>query len=270
VDPKTKNKFQFKSFKIVDKSEPVPEISLFTMRGKINFQPGQFFQVALPHLGEATFAACGDPQDKRKFQFCIRASGSTTNQMVKLLPGDEFLVRGPYGNTWPIGKLIGKNVVLVAGGMGLIPLKPLMHELLRYKKEFKKLAFFAGFRTPQHVLFNEELHAWSKKFDYFKVAVEKSEKGWWGETGMITELIDRMKFDPTNTIVLMCGPDVMFKFVNQVLQNKGIKDDQIYLSMERRMECGVGLCQHCNIGKYLVCRDGPVFRWDQIKEEVGK
>ena len=270
MEVKTKNKFTFKNYKIVDRSEPAPDIVLFTLRGKIKFEPGQFFQVALPHLGEATFAACSDPADKKNFQFCIRASGSTTNQMVKLLPGDDLLVRGPYGNTWPIGKLIGKNVVLIAGGMGLIPLKPLMHELIKYKKEFKKLAFFAGFRTPEHVLFNEELHKWSKKFDYFKVAVEKGNTGWWGETGMITELIDRMEFDAKNTIVIMCGPDIMFKFVNEVLKKKDIGDNQIYLSMERRMECGVGLCQHCNVGKYLVCKDGPVFRWDMIKEEIGK
>lgn len=265
-----KNKFKFQNYKILDKEDVAPDTVLFTLKGRIKFKPGQFFQVALPHLGEATFAICSDPQNKNDFQFCIRGAGSTSNQIVKLLPDDELLVRGPYGNAWPIDKLIGKDVVIIAGGMGLVPLKPLIYELLRFQKEFKKLVFFAGFRTPEHVLFNDDLKIWSKKFDYFKVAVEKSQAGWWGETGMITDMIERLKFDTKNTIVLSCGPDIMFKFVNEVLQKKGTTDKQIYLSMERRMECGVGLCQHCNIGKYLVCQDGPIFRWDRIKDEIGK
>lgn len=270
MDEKLKNKFQLKPFKIIGKEAPAPDTVLYNFRGSVNFEPGQFFQVSLPHLGEATFAVCSDPEDKKSFQMCIRASGSTTNQIVKLLPGDELQIRGPYGNAWPLGKLIGHDVIIAAGGMGLVPLRPLIFNLLRYRKEFRKLAFFAGFRSPHHLLFEKDLLDWRKKFDYFKVIVEKGEAGWWGETGMITEAIERMAIDPSNAAILMCGPDIMFKFCNQVFAGKGVKSDQIYVSMERRMECGVGLCQHCNIGKYLVCRDGPVFRWDKIEEELGK
>lgn len=270
MDDKTKNKFSFKKFKIIGRTEPAPDTVIFTIKGHIPYEPGQFFQVALPHLGEATFAPCSDPQQKNSFELCIRASGSTTDQMVKLLPGDELLIRGPYGNTWPIAKLIGKNVIIAAGGMGLVPLRPLMYDLLRYRKEFKKIYFFAGFRTPHHVLFSGDLLAWKKKIDYFKVIVEKEEAGWWGEVGMITEALDRLKIDPETTSVVMCGPDIMYKFCNEVLVRKEIKSDHIFVSMERRMECGVGMCQHCNIGKYLVCEDGPVFRWDKIENEVGK
>lgn len=270
MDNKTKNQFKYKPYKIIGRKEPAPDTVVYTLRGQIKHTPGQFFQVAMPHLGEATFAPCSDPEDKKNFELCIRASGSTTNQMVKLFPGDELLVRGPYGNGWPSIKLVGKNVIVIAGGMGLVPVRPLLFELIRYRKEFKAISFFAGFRSPGHVLFEEDLLKWKKKIPYFKVVVEKSAPGWWGEAGMVTEAIERMQFDARDTVVIMCGPDIMFKFVNEVLQKKGIKDNQIYLSMERRMECGVGLCQHCNIGKYLVCKDGPVFRWDQIKDEVGK
>lgn len=270
MDEKTKNKFSFKNFKIIGKEEPAPETALFTLSGNIKHQAGQFFQVAIPHLGEATFAPCSDIENNKRFELCVRASGSTTNQMVKLLPGDELLVRGPYGNSWPITKMIGKNVIIAAGGMGLVPLRPLIFELLRYRKEFKKIALFSGFRTPHHVLFEKDLRNWSKKFDYLKVVVEKGETGWWGDTGMITDAIGKMSIDPLSTVVLMCGPDIMYKFCNQVFYDKGLKPDHIYVSMERRMECGVGLCQHCNIGKYLVCKDGPVFRFDQIEGEVGK
>ncbi len=270
MDQKNKNKFQYNSYTIIDRTEVAPETVIFTMSGHIKHEPGQFFQVALPHLGEATFAPCSDTENKKSFELCIRAAGSTTNLMINLLPGDTLDVRGPYGNTWPIGKMIGKNVVIAIGSMGIVPLRPLIFELLRYKKEFKKIALFAGFRTPHHVLFEEDFLKWKDEFDYCKVVVEKGDDKWRGETGMITEAIDKMKFDEKNTIVAMCGPDIMFKFCNQIFERKGVKDKNIYVSMERRMECGVGLCQHCNIGKYLVCKDGPIFSWNKIKDEIGK
>ncbi len=269
MDEKSKNKFKFMSYNIVDKVEPFEGMSIFSCKGNIKFDPGQFYQISLPHLGEATFAPCSDPENHKSFEFCIRAAGSTSSQLVKLMPGDKLQIRGPYGRGWPLGKLIGKNIVIIVGGMGIVPIRPLIYELLRYRKEFKKLMLFAGFRTPHHVLFNHDLEEWKNKFDYFKVAVEKSEKGWWGEEGLITGIIEKVNFTP-ETIFLECGPDIMFKYVNEVLAKKEILDKQIYMSLERRMECGIGLCQHCSVGKYLVCRDGPVFRLDLIKDEIGK
>jgi anaerobic sulfite reductase subunit B len=270
MDQKTKNKFNYKKYKIVEKSDVTPETVLLKIQGQIKHEPGQFFQVSMPHLGEATFAPCSDIGDTKHFDLCIRSAGSTTNQMVKLLPGDELQVRGPYGNSWPIGKMIGMNVVIVAGGMGIVPLRPLIFELARYRKEFKNIYIIAGFKTPEHVLFEQDFIKWRNKFKYLKVTVEKSNNNWWGETGLITEILEKPKLSPKDTIIAMCGPDIMFKYATQTLVNKEIPKKNIYVSMERRMECGVGLCQHCNIGKYLVCKDGPIFSWHDIEPELGK
>ena len=181
-----------------------------------------------------------------------------------------MLIRGPYGNGWPMGKLIGKNIVLITGGLGIIPMRSLIFELLKYKKEFKKIALLSGYKTPEFVLFSDDYQRWRKDLDYLKVIVERSSRSWWGECGMITDVIKSMTISYSNTIILMCGPEIMFKFCNDVLSKKKISSDQIYISFERRMECGIGLCQHCNIGKYLVCKDGPVFRWDLIQSELNK
>lgn len=265
-----KTSFTYKSYKIVDKEEPAPDTVLFTLVGKLKFEPGQFVQVSLPGVGEATFIPCSNPFSTNKFQLIIRACGNTTNRLVELLPGDSMLIRGPYGNGWPIGKLIGKNVLIITGGLGIVPLRPLIFELLKYKKEFKKISILSGFRSSDCVLFeNDYKKIWSM-VNYLKVVVEKSDKNWWGETGMTADLIKNMKLSPKNTMVLVCGPEIMFKFCIDELTKKKIPSKNIYLSFERRMECGIGICQHCNIGKFLVCKDGPVFRWDVIQSELDK
>lgn len=260
----------YQKYLILKKEELAPETFLFQLKGKLKFDPGQFVQISLPHYGEATIAPCSDPEEKEFFELVIRACGNTTNQLIKLFPGDFMNVRGPYGHGWPLGKLIGKNVVLVTGGIGIIPIRPLIYQLLKYKKEFKKLFLLSGYRTPDFVTFKNDYTKWQKEFYYSKLAVEKSCSGWNGEVGMPTDLINSMKYPHKDTIVLICGPEIMFKFCTDVLCKKQIPDDQIYISFERRMECGIGFCQHCNIGKYLVCKDGPVFRWDIIKPELDK
>lgn len=262
--------FEFKSYKIVDKDQVTDDTTVLTIVGKLKFEPGQFVQVGLPHFGEAPFVPCSDKDNKENFSLCIRDQGSTSGALTRLQVGEEIFLRGPYGNGWPMGKLIGKNILLVVGGMGIVPIRPLVFELLKYKREFKKISLLAGFKTPHNVLFNDDFLAWKNKLDYMQVAVEKDDKDWWGESGMITELIKSVKLND-NTVVLMCGPEIMFKFCNEIICGpKKIKKENVYLSLERRMECGIGLCQHCNIGEYYVCKDGPVFRLDKIEKEINK
>ncbi len=261
---------KFKSFKIIDKKQVTVDTVVFKIAGKINFSPGQFVQVSLPHFGEATFAPCSDPNQKKYFSLCIRNQGSTSEALTKLQVGEEISILGPYGKGWPVDKLIDKNILLIVGGMGIVPIRPLIFELLKYRKEFKKISLLAGFKTPHHILFEEDFLIWKNKLDYLRVAVEKDDKNWWGQSCMITELIKKKKINQKNTVILMCGPEVMFPHCNKILFNKKIDKKNIYVSMERRMECGIGLCQHCNIGKYYVCKDGPVFRWDIIEEELNK
>lgn len=262
---------KFNNYKVIDKEQVTDDTVIYKVAGNLKFEPGQFVQVKLDHFGEATFAPCSDPNNHDFFNLCIRDQGSTSSAITRLQVGEELSLRGPYGNGWPIGKLIGKEVLLIVGGMGIVPVRPLIFELLKYKKEFKKISLLAGFKTPHHILFMEDFLAWKKQLSYLQVAVEKDDKDWWGECCMITELIKKININKKNTVVLMCGPEIMFKFCNQLLCGpKKIDKSNIYVSMERRMECGVGLCQHCNIGKYYVCKDGPIFRLDLIETEFNK
>jgi NAD(P)H-flavin reductase len=265
-----KSKGPFQKFKIIKKEEVAPDTILFRLEGKLNFEPGQFVQVKVPRVGEATFAPCSSPYEKKYFELCVRATGNTTNRLVEYLPGEEMLIRGPYGNGWPEGTLIGQNIIVIAGGMGIVPLRPMMEKLIKYKKEYKNIFLLSGFKTPHHILFGKDFQCWRKEVYYYKIAVEKGERGWRGDVCMIPEIIEKLKVNPKNTKVLMCGPEIMFGFCQEKLDAKRMDDKNIFISFERRMECGVGLCQHCNIGKYLVCKDGPVFRWDKIKLELGK
>lgn len=261
--------FNYKEYEIIGKVALAPDTVLFRLKGAIKFNPGQFVEVSLPRFGEGTFAVCSDPEEKKFFELCVRSCGNLSNQLIKLLPGDFINLRGPYGNGWPIGKLIGKNIILIAGGMGMVPIRPLVYELLQYRSDFKKIYLFGGFKTPHHVLFEEELKKWQNKID-LEICVEHTERNFWCKHSMITDPLKEIKIEKKKTVVLICGPEVMVPFCNEILIKKGMKEKDIYISFERRMECGIGVCQHCNIGKYLVCKDGPVFSYEKIKNEIGK
>lgn len=265
---KNKN-FQYKDYKILGKKEFTPDTFLFRLEGKLDFSPGQFVQVGLPHIGEVTFAPCSNSEEIKYFELCVRASGATTNGIVKLLPNDSMKIRGPYGNGWPLPKLLGKNILIIAGGLGLIPLRPLIFQLLKYRTEFKTIKFVYGAKSDQHLLFSDDLLSWQKKLTFLDACVEHACQGFWGQTGMITKPLEKLNISK-NTIILICGPEVMVPYCNEILLKKGVLEKDIYISFERRMECGIGVCQHCNIGKYKVCEDGPVFRLDIIKSELTK
>lgn len=263
------NSFIIKNHKIIDKKEVAPQIFVFNLENKINFKPGQFIETSLPHIGEATFVPCSDPRLEDGFELCIKACGSTTDAIGKLLPGDTMQIRGPYGNGWPIEKLKGKNIVLVAGGLGLVPLRPLIIEILKNRRSFGNISLYGGFRTDLHVLFQEDLKKWSKYID-INIYTEQISSNKNYHHGLITEPLKTTNFNSKNTVFLICGPETMLPFVLEAVSEHKIPEDQIYISFERRMECGIGVCQHCNIGKYLVCQDGPVFAYDKIKDELTK
>ena len=267
---KNKRNFKYQEYRIMRKEQISPDTFLFRILGNLKFSPGQFVQVALDHYGEGTFAPCSSNENKYNFELCIKENGNLSNQLVKLLPGSKIKIRGPYGQGWPLGKLIGKNILILTGGMGLVPLRPLIYDLLKHKGEFKKIYLVVGFKSDHHILFEEELKKWKNKIDYFKIFAERAGQNFWGEKGLITEPLKKISFDKKKTMILMCGPEVMYTFCSKTLLEKNTPENNIYISFERRMECGIGLCQHCNIGKYLVCRDGPIFSYDKIKSELNK
>ncbi len=262
-----KNFYQPVWAKILRIKEEGTDIKLYDLQllGKqksLNFKPGQFVLAGLPGFGEAPFGICSDMAEKNFFQLCIFKVGHLTNELAKLKVGDKMTIRGPFGNGWP--KLPkNKNILIVAGGRGIIPLRSLILD----KKRENKLQIFYGSRSYDILLFKNEIKEWQKTNEV-AVTLDKGRFGWGGYNGVITVLFDKVKIID-NAATFLCGPPVMFKFVLPKLKEHGFKDEDIYLSLERRMHCGVGVCEHCACGSYYVCQDGPVFQYSRIKKIKG-
>lgn len=247
------------------------EVKLFTLEFKdkkpLLFYPGQIIELSLPGFGEAPFAPCYTP-DAKKFQVCVRRVGRLTQKMHRLKKGDQVGIRGPYGRGY-IKIPPAKNILLIAGGLGLIPLRPFILDYLLHLARYpnQKVQLFYGARCLEDLLFKDEFSHWEKKIDVC-LTLDKGCKNWQHHLGVITDLF-RCKKVINDAIAIVCGPPVMYKFVIQELKNKNFKDEDIYFSLERRLHCGLGVCQHCAIGPYYVCKDGPIFRYDEIKEING-
>lgn len=235
----------------------------------LHFLPGQFIEISLPGFGEGPVAPCSDPEDKKGFEIVVRNVGPLTNQINKLFPGDCLFFRGPYGSGWPIRKT-GKNLLIIAGGMGLIPLRPMIFKLIKNQGIFDNISLFIGSRNPESFIFKSEFPIYKKHFSHFKTIVDKAKNNYLGQIGLITDLLDLYPIDGKNTMAFICGPEPMYLSTIEKLLSKGFDDKNIWLSFERRMKCAVGLCQHCSLGRFLVCKDGPIFSWNQIKNELSK
>jgi NAD(P)H-flavin reductase len=198
--------------------------------------------------------------------------GTVTRAMVNLREGDRIWVRGPYGRGWPVEEMRGRNVLLVAGGIGLAPLRPLIEEVLINPEAYGHLEILYGARTPDDELYTAEYGEWRNHPNLtLRLACDKCGGDFAGKAGPVTTLFDEMTSKPQNTLVVTCGPEVMMKYVVRGLQQRGFKPEQIYVSLERRMECGFGKCGHCQIGPVYVCKDGPVFSYTEVRnlpEEV--
>ena len=231
--------------------------------------PGQFVQVCLPGIGEAPISLCsfGDTE----FELCVRRTGKVTSALHDMVPGDALGIRGPYGVGFISDELKGKDVLFVAGGIGLAPLRSLVQYCLAHRHDYRRLILLYGARTPSELLFKEDLEAWGRRGDIdVLVTVDRPEDGWTGRVGVITTLMPGLDLDSELTTAAVCGPPVMYKFVISELHKKGISDDRILLSLERVMRCGVGKCGHCTIGDLYCCKDGPVFslaELDQLTQE---
>jgi sulfite reductase subunit B len=230
------------------------------------FMPGQFIQVSVFGIGEAPISVCSSPFNKKYFEISVRNVGNVTNSLCKSKRGDIIGIRGPYGNGYPMNKLLYSNIVMVAGGIGFPPIKSVIEYIHCNRNDFGKLWLLYGARDPNDIVFKEELEKWKNEEDFeILLTVDNPTPEWKGHVGVVTTLFDEIKITNKNTVGFVCGPPVMMKFVTQKFQQLGFGDDQIYLSMERLMKCGFGKCGHCNIGKKYVCIDGPVFRYDELK-----
>jgi NAD(P)H-flavin reductase len=231
------------------------------------FLPGQFNMLYAFGVGEMAISISGDPSWRGSYTHTVRAVGTGTRALCNLRPGDTLGVRGPFGRAWPGDELLGKDVVIVAGGVGLPPLRPTIHTILSDRDRYGRVSLLYGARTPHDLLYTDELSRWRDRPDFnLAVTVDTAERGWFGNVGVVTTLIPKIQFDPPNTIAMICGPEIMMRFTIMELQKRGVPRENIYVSMERNMKCAVGLCGHCQMGPYFICKDGPVFRYDLLED----
>ena len=255
----------------VTRTEPLTKMEkLFEIRLKngqdLGHQPGQFVEVSLFGIGEAPISISSSPTKKGSFELAVRSVGNVTQAMHRMEKGAVLGIRGPFGKGFPVETLKGKDILFVAGGIGLVPLRSLINYVIDRRKDFGRVIVFFGAKTPSEQLFLGELAKWrsSKELEYLET-VDRADASWKGNVGVITKLFPKVALDPQKTVAVIVGPPIMYRFAILEAQVKGIPDDQIIVSLERRMKFGVGKCGHCQINDVYVCQEGPVFTYAQVK-----
>jgi len=228
--------------------------------------PGQFDMLYAFGVGEVPISTSGAPTGDGSLVHTVRAVGAVTRALCGSEPGDVIGVRGPFGTTWPLAAAAGGDLVIVAGGIGLAPLRPALYHALGHRDDYTGVSLLVGARTPRDLLYGEELAAWAARRDLdFGLTVDAAPAEWLGDVGVVTRLIPTARFDPSRATAIVCGPEIMMSFSVRSLLERGVPKDRIHVSLERDMRCGLGHCGHCQLGPVLICRDGPVFRYDEIE-----
>jgi len=244
------------------------------VRNAYQWAPGQFNMLYVPGVGEAAISISSDPDKPAELEHTIRVVGSVTRAIKKRGAGGMIGLRGPFGTSWPTGGIQGRNVVMVAGGIGLAPIRPMIYWLLRHRDHCKRIILLYGCRSPEDRIFTPELEAWerNKAIDAL-VTVDNATGDWTGPVGVVTHLLRRIRVDAKHTTVMVCGPKILNRAASWQFLQLHVQPEQVYVSLERNMNCGFGQCGHCQYGSKFVCRDGPVFRFADIahifaKEEI--
>lgn len=231
--------------------------------GGMAFRPGQFNMLCAYGLGEVPISIAG--VEPGALRHTLRAVGGVTRALARLEAGEVIGLRGPYGSAWPLEAAQGGDLVIVAGGLGLAPLRQAIVEALAQRERYWRVCILYGTRTPADVLYGGELAAWAARRDVeFAITVDRASAGWGGEVGVVTRLVARAGFDPERTTALVCGPEIMMRFTAEALLKRGVPPAAIHLSLERNMKCAVGYCGHCQLGPHFICRDGPVLPWPRL------
>ena len=233
------------------------------------FAPGQFNMLYQFGVGEVPISISGDPGQPERLVHTIRAVGTVTSAMARLRKGATVGVRGPFGSSWPVDQAAGNDIVIVSGGIGLAPLRPAIYQILNDRERYGRCMILYGARTPKDILYRRQLERWSARLDVFvDVTVDQAAGPWRGNVGVVTRLVERAGFDPNNTTAMVCGPEIMMRYAVHALNDRGVNDDRIYVSLERNMECALGFCGHCQLAGHFVCRDGPVFSFDRVRDII--
>ena len=266
--------YQIKRGRIVELTQLTEQEKLYRIvlphNETLDHDPGQFVQVSLFGIGEAPISICSSPTQLDSFELCVRRAGRFTEALHNLEIGAEVGIRGPFGVGFPVVPLEGNDVLLIAGGLGIAPLRSLINYIIDNRRDFGKVDILLGCRDPQSMLFNGELKIWDKRMDLdFYCSIDREAPDWEGNVGLITALIPGVNLDPQRTFAVACGPPIMYRFVVAELLKKGLPESQIYLSLERHMKCGLGKCGHCQIHDIYCCQDGPVFSYERVKHIRG-
>lgn len=258
------NQYQVYNSKILKVEKETADSKTFTLsspyRG-FSFVSGQYVMVSVPGFGEGAISISSDAGDKKKFQLTVRKVGVLTSAMHEMKKGDVLGIRGPYGRSFPVDAAKGKNILIVVGGCGIPPIRPVILDAVKNPQKYKKVYIFYGSKSEDTLFFAREYPQWQKVCD-LNVALENPTTNKYFK-GMVTALFD-VKDIPADSIAYVCGPPIMYKFVLEKMLAKGMKPENIFMSLERHMDCGQGVCQHCAVGPYYVCKDGPVFSYAEL------
>jgi NAD(P)H-flavin reductase len=262
-----------RSFRVVSKHQETPDTMTLELEPDdgvaLSFAPGQFTMLYVFGIGEVPLSISGDPARPEMVVHTVRSVGAVTEAIVGLDAGDRVGIRGPFGSGWPVKAAEGKDLLIVAGGIGLAPLRPVVYEVLARRGSFGSVSLIYGSRSPADLLYTEELHRWRGRFDFeVEVTVDRSDDAWLGDVGVVTGLLPRIAFDPPGTVAMLCGPEIMMKVVANQLTPRGVSPDDIYLSLERNMKCAIGLCGHCQFGPDFLCWAGPVLPYVRVEARL--
>ena len=235
------------------------------------FQPGQFSMLWVFGVGELPISISGDPAERNRLVYTVRSVGQATQTLVSREVGEAVGVRGPFGTGWPVEKAQGRDVLVIAGGIGLAPLRPVIYEVLHNREKYGRLVILYGARSPRDLLYRKELTTWARQPEtQVLVTVDYGGLSWRGNVGVVTTLFKHVRLQPARSLAFACGPEIMMRFVARDLETHGLARENIYLSMERNMKCAVGFCGHCQYGPHFICKDGPIFPYDQLRPLLEK
>jgi len=230
------------------------------------FAPGQFSMLYVFGVSELPISISGDPQEADRLTYTVRSVGRATQALVSRQPGQTLRVRSPFGRPWPLEAARGKDVLIVAGGIGLAPLRSVIYHVLRHREDYVRLMVLYGARSPKDLLYRKQLAQWARLPDtQILTTVDYGGTSWRGQVGVVTTLFRYLRLHSAQTVAFICGPEIMMRYVTRQLEARGLPESQIYLSMERNMKCAVGFCGHCQMGPYFVCKDGPIFSYEEMR-----
>jgi NAD(P)H-flavin reductase len=230
-----------------------------------HWRPGQFMMLYVFGSGEIPMSISGDPAKRGSITHTVRAVGAVSRAICQAKPGSAIGVRGPFGSVWPMDRYEGHDIVLVAGGIGLAPLRPALYTIMANRGRYRRIYLLIGARSPEILLYRREMDRWRKRDIDVRLTVDAAAPGWQGSVGPVTTLIPRSEFDAARAVAFIVGPEIMMRFVAEALARRRLPLDRLFVSMERNMKCAVGFCGHCQLGPAFICKDGPVFPYSKLQ-----